>query len=443
MGTPAGLHRALVRGLERTRRDTLRLLAPLDDDAVHRQHDRIMSPLVWDLGHVGNFEELWLLRAVGGRRPVDRGLDELYNPFDNPRWTRGRLPLPTRGEAMAYIGDVRADALRILRGCRFEPDAPRLLSAGYVYRMVTQHEAQHQETMLQSLDLRRAAAAYPPAAPRRRRPAPGVRDDERVVVPAGPFVLGTDTLAAYDNERPAHRVELGGFAIDRYPVTARRWAAFVADGGYERRELWTDQGRAWLDEHGHRAPQGWLPDGHGGWLVRRFRHVAPLEPSEPVEHVCHHEAEAFARWAGGRLPTEAEWEKAARWDPAAGRARTYPWGQAPPTGRRANLDRRWWGPAPVGSYPSGASAYGVEQLVGDVYEWTSSTFEPYPGYRTFPYPEYSEVFFGGDYRVLRGASWATSPAVARASYRNWDHPLRRQIFAGVRLAWDLPPGEAG
>jgi iron(II)-dependent oxidoreductase len=298
--------------------------------------------------------------------------------------------------------------------------------------------------MLQTLDLRgadpaAAAALYPPAGARRlpalARP---VDDTERVVIHGGPFRMGTDDRsAAYDNERPSHIVEVGSFAIDRFPVTARRFAAFVDAGGYRHPELWSEQGRAWLEETGERAPQGWVAS-TGGWRVRRFGHLQPLDPREPVQHVSFLEAEAFARWSGGRLPTEAEWEKAAAWDPAVRRSRTYPWGEAPPRPERANLDQAAFGPAPVGGFPAGASAYGVEQLLGDVYEWTSSPFSGYPGYATFPYPEYSEVFFDQGYRVLRGASWATAGWVARSTFRNWDHPQRRQIFAGLRLAWDLP-----
>lgn len=433
---------ALRQGLAVTlavrRRRTFELLTPLDHDDVHRQYDPIMSPLVWDLGHIGNFEELWLLRAVGGRPSIDPDLDRVYNPFDNPRSVRGDLPLLERPQAVAYLADVRAGALSILNEVEFEPDSPALLRDGYVFRLVVQHEAQHQETMLQALDLH--PSPYAPALCRRLRLPSPVDDETRVVIPGGPFLMGTDDRrAAYDNERPRHRVEVATFAIDRFPVTARRWARFIADGGYERPALWSDDGRRWLEQTGHRAPQGWLADGGGGWLVRRFRHVTPLDPREPVEHVSYHEAEAFAHWAGGRLPSEAEWEKAAAWDPAAGRSRTYPWGEDPPTPQRANLHHHGWGPSPVGSYPAGASAYGVEQLLGDVYEWTTSDFLPYPGYETFPYPEYSEVFFGDGYQVLRGASWATSPAVARNTFRNWDYPIRRQIFAGVRLAWDVGP----
>jgi iron(II)-dependent oxidoreductase len=458
----------LARELEDGRARTLALLDPLDDDAVHRQHSRIMSPLVWDLGHIGNFEELWLLRALGERGHHDPDLDRVYNPFDNPRWIRADLPLLRRPDALAYVEGIRHDALRLLARLDLDPAEP-LLADGYLHRMVVQHEAQHQETMLQAIDLRGDTHAedaeeladaddprlslYLPAVAR-SLPAPRQVDDLAVaVVPAGPFVMGAPgvgdlppgasqaardaAVAAYDNERPAHLVDVAAFAIDRFPVTARRYAAFIADGGYIDDRWWSDRGRSWREETGHRAPQGWLARTDGGWQIRRFGRVLDLDPRELVEHVTCFEAEAFAAWAGGRLPSEAEWEKAAAHDPATGRSRPFPWGQAPPEGSRANVDGRLWGPSLVGSHPRGASAYGVEHLLGDSYEWTSSDFTPYPGYRTFPYPEYSEVFFGGDWRVLRGASWATRRSVVRTTFRNWDHPYRRQIFAGIRVAYDL------
>jgi iron(II)-dependent oxidoreductase len=441
---PHALRRQLARDLGTVRRRLDHLVSSLDDDTMHRQHDPIMSPLVWDVGHVGNFEELWLLRELDGRPAHDPGLDHVYNPFENPRWVRAGLAILPRAEAGAYLAAVRAEALEVLRTVELGPDRP-LLADGYVYRMIVQHEAQHQETMLQTLDLRgadpRAGAAPYSLAAAGRLPALArpVDDTERVVVEGGAFRMGTDDRSrAYDNERPSHTVDVPTFAIDRFPVTARRFAAFVDAGGYDRAELWSQEGRAWLQETGEQAPQGWVREPGGGWRVRRFGHLQPLDPREPVQHVCFFEAEAFARWSGGRLPTEAEWEKAAAWDPAARRGRTYPWGEVPPGPERANLDQAAFGPAPVGSFPAGASAYGVEQLLGDVYEWTTSPFTGYPGYSTFPYPEYSEVFFDDGYRVLRGASWATAGWVARSTFRNWDHPRRRQIFAGLRLAWDLP-----
>jgi iron(II)-dependent oxidoreductase len=424
--------------LESVRRRTHNMVDPLSWDEVHKQFDSIMSPVVWDIGHVGNFEEYWLLREIDGRDAHDSAYDEMYDPFDNPRFSRGDLPLLDRDAAYAYLADVRADAFELLAKTNFDPDAP-LLRDGYIYAMVLQHEAQHQETILQALDLRQDLEPYVVAADRRlARTARQVDDEERVSIPQGRFTMGTDDrFAAYDNERPAHSVHVGAFSIDKFPATARRYAAFIGDRGYEREDLWTAEGWEWLRAAGEGAPQGWIPDLGGGWLIRRFGHVRPLDPMEPVQHVSFHEAQAFAAWAGARLPTEPEWEKAAAWDEAAQGTRTYPWGEAPASPALANLDHDHWGPALVGSYPMGASAYGVEQLLGDTYEWTSCWFDGYAGYATFPYPEYSEVFFGEHCRVLRGASWATSPKVARNTFRNWDFAARRQIMSGIRLAWDV------
>ncbi len=422
--------------LDRVRRRTQTIVDPLSYDDVHKQFDDIMSPVVWDVGHVGNFEEYWLLRELDGRPAQDEAYDRIYNPFDNPRWSRGGLPLLDREEAFDYLAEVRGDVFELLKTTSLDPDSP-LLRDGYVYNMVIQHEAQHQETVLQALDLRQDLEPYSIASERSLPTGRPVDDEERIAIPGGTFVVGTDDrTAAYDNERPSHRVHLGSFAIEKFPVTARRFGSFIDNGGYRREELWSEEGWLWLAEAGAAAPQGWIPNPGGGWLVRRFGHLRPLDPAEPVQHVSFYEAEAFAAAQGARLPTEPEWEKAAAWDESAQRSRIYPWGQTRPTPALANLDHSRWGPVPVGSYPRGASAYGVEQLLGDTYEWTSSWFDGYPGYQTFPYPEYSEVFFGEDYRVLRGASWATSPSVARSTFRNWDHAARRQIMSGIRLVWD-------
>lgn len=427
---------ALERELTMVRDRTMTMIDPLTEEDLEKQHLEIMSPLVWDVGHVGNFEELWLLRTLDGRDPHDAGLDNVYNPFENPRWCRGDLDFLRRAEAVEYLGEIRGEALDLLRTRAWDPE-DGLLANGYVFDMVVQHEAQHQETILQALDLRYDLDPYP-IFRRRVGTSRSVNDADRVLVPAATFVMGTDDrLSAYDNERPAHPVDVPAFEIDRFPLTARRFGEFVSAGGYRQREWWSDVGWDWLQESGFEAPQGWIPDVSGGWTVRRFGHVIPLDPTEPVQHVSFHEAEAYANWAGGRLPTEAEWEKAAVWDPITSTSRKYPWGDAEPTQRLANLDHSSWGPVPVGSLPEGASSLGVEQMIGDVYEWTSSKFHPYEGYTTFPYPEYSEVFFGDDYTVLRGSSWATSPLVGRATFRNWDYPIRRQIFAGFRMAWDV------
>jgi iron(II)-dependent oxidoreductase len=227
-------------------------------------------------------------------------------------------------------------------------------------------------------------------------------------------------------------VGLPAYFIDTEPVTNAAYIAFMEAGGYDEPSHWHPKGWEWRCEAGKRAPAFWSREG-GHWLRRRFGRIEPVPPTEPVQHVCWYEADAYARWAGKRLPTEAEWEKAARWDPDAGRSRRYPWGEVYEPSR-ANLGQQLLRPAEAGSYASGASAYGVRRLVGDVWEWTSSDFHGYPGFNSFPYKEYSEVFFGPGYKVLRGGSWATHPLAVRGTFRNWDYPIRRQIFTGFRCA---------
>ncbi len=255
-------------------------------------------------------------------------------------------------------------------------------------------------------------------------------------MPAGPFEMGTDLEPwAYDNERPAHVVDLPAFAIDTFPVSNHRYAEFIADGGYHQARWWTEAGWEWRCREGLEHPQFWRPEGGGTWSRIRFGWQEHVPPDEPVQHVCWYEADAYARWAGRRLPTEAEWEKAASWTPD-GRKLRYPWGNEWVPGM-ANLDQSRFGPDPIGSHAAGTGPWGCHQMVGDVWEWTASDFEPYPGFGAFPYREYSEVFFGSGYKVLRGGSWATSPRAVRTTFRNWDHPIRRQIFAGFRCASDV------
>jgi iron(II)-dependent oxidoreductase len=388
-----------------------------------------MSPLIWDLAHIGNYEELWLLRQAAGAPAVDASLDDIYDAFRHPRPNRPSLPLLGPADARRYIAEVRGRVLDTLEGIELEGP---LLDRGFVYGMVVQHEQQHDETMVATLQLM-DGPGYRPLAP----PAPpGSPVAAEVTVAAGPFVMGTDDEAwAYDNERPAHVVDLPGFRIDAAPVTNGAYAGFVADGGYDEPRWWTEDGWAWRTKADLRAPEFWRAEGGGRWSRLRFGWREDLPLDEPVQHVCWFEADAYARWAGKRLPTEAEWEKAASWGPD-GTKRRWPWGDAAPEGR-ANLGQSHFRPAPVGAYRGGVSAYGCHQMIGDVWEWTSSDFEPYPGFATFPYREYSEVFFGSGYKVLRGGSWATSAQAVRPTFRNWDHAIRRQIFAGFRCARDL------
>ena len=433
---------ALAAELDRVRLRSHRLTTDaLDDAELLAQHSPLMSPLVWDLAHVGNYEELWLLRAAAGIEPMRPEIDSIYDAFEHPRVARPSLPLLQPKEANEYIGKVRARVLDALDRVPLDPTNP-LLAGGFVYAMVVQHEHQHDETMLATHQLRRGAAVVFDSAPAAHRAGDPMLPRE-VLVPAGAFVMGTSHDGwAYDNERPAHEVVVPAFHIDTVPVSNAAYAEFVAAGGYEQPQWWSRSGWRWRTASGKRTPAFWLLEG-SAWVRRRFGRLEPLPPDQPVQHVSFHEAQAYARWVGKRLPTEAEWEKAATWDPVTGRKRRFPWGDADPTPQQANIGQQRNQPAPVGSYRAGASAYGVHQLVGDVWEWTASRFLGYPGFRSFPYREYSEVFFDGDFRVLRGGSWATDRTAARATFRNWDLPIRRQIFAGFRCARDAAPGEGG
>ncbi|MGH9222857.1 MAG: ergothioneine biosynthesis protein EgtB [Acidimicrobiales bacterium] len=426
--------RALVADeLEAVRRRSLDLLAPLPDLDLERQISPIMSPLVWDLAHVGNYEELWLLREVTGAPPIDGSLDSLYDAFRHTRRNRPSLPLLGPPAARRYIAEVRGRVLDSLEDIELNGDADApLTESGFVYGMVIQHEHQHDETMLATVQLM-DDEAYRPVAPAPPAGAPVATDE--VFVPGGMFLMGTsDNRWAYDNERPAHEVDVPAFFLDTVPVTNGRYLDFVNDGGYGDPAWWGDEGWAWRQDEGVERPEFWRPEDAGSWSRVRMGWVEDLPLDEPVQHVSWHEADAYARWAGKRLPTEVEWEKAAGWDPATSTKRTFPWGDEPPDPSRANLGERHYRPAPAGAYPAGASAYGAHHLVGDVWEWTASDFGPYPGFTSFPYREYSEVFFGSGYKVLRGGSWATDPVAVRTTFRNWDFPIRRQIFAGFRCA---------
>ncbi|MFD0855796.1 ergothioneine biosynthesis protein EgtB, partial [Actinomadura adrarensis] len=406
----------------------------LDEDELTAQVSPLMSPLVWDLAHVGNYEELWLLRAAAGIDPMRPEIDTLYDAFEHPRAERPKLPLLPPQEARQYISTVRAKVLDSLNAVRFDTGNP-LTRGGFVYGMVVQHEHQHDETMLATHQLRKGAPALldPPGALLVTH-AP-VGQSGEVLIEAGPFEMGTsDDPWAYDNERPAHMVDVPAYYIDVEPVTNAEYMAFMEAGGYDDPRYWTSKGWQWRTEGGKRAPAFWTREGNT-WVRRRFTRTEPVPLDEPVQHVCWYEADAYARWAGKRLPTEAEWEKAARWDPYAQRSRQYPWGDVYEEGR-ANLGQRLLKPSGTGAYESGASAYGVRRMLGDVWEWTSSDFHGYPGFRSFPYKEYSEVFFGPEYKVLRGGSWATHPLAVRGTFRNWDYPIRRQIFSGFRCARD-------
>jgi iron(II)-dependent oxidoreductase len=403
---------AIADRLAAARRRTLELIEPLDDEQLNCVYSPLLSPLAWDLGHIANFEELWLVQTIGEREPLHGELGRLYDAIENPRRTRGELPILRDAELRAYLADVRERTLEVLDEVEIGTDAEDpLRREGFVYEMLIAHELQHNETMLQLLmmvdgyelpgttfgadglhDVPSLRDLYGHSSDGTSVETGGV-EAGALVVAGGEHTIGAPATGfAYDNERPRHAVALDPFEIDRTPTT---------NGAYI----------AYMEETGAEPPLYWRR-GEGGWIHAAMGRRSPIDPKLPVIHVSWDEADAFARWAGKRLPTEAEWEAASAGPAAAG---LY-------TGGVSQAD-------------GGARSAALPQT-GQVWEWTSSDFLAYPGFEAFPYPEYSQVFFGDEYKVLRGGSWATGPEVMRPSFRNWDLPQRCQIFAGFRCARD-------
>jgi iron(II)-dependent oxidoreductase len=352
--------------LDAARERTLVLVAHLDDEQLERVHSPIMSPLVWDLGHIAAYEDLWLAHRYGNMALLHPELANLYDAFETPRAIRGEIEALGPADAIAYMTQVRKRSVEAI--------ATRGVGDGVLCEMVLRHELQHSETMRQTMAI---AGLLPAGEP----PQISLTVAEGWLnVPAGAFAMGAgEDGFSYDNERPRHTIELGAFSLAHRPVSNASWMRFSEGGGYERREWWSAEGWAWKEEYD----------------ITHHPAVAAGHLEAPVCHVSWFEADAFARAHDARLPTEAEWERAVTWTQETGR-----------------------------------------QLagVGRVWEWTSSHFLGYPGFAAYPYREYSEVFFGDGYRVLRGSSWASDARMASTTFRNWDLPERRQIFAGVRLA---------
>jgi gamma-glutamyl hercynylcysteine S-oxide synthase len=326
-------------------------------------------------------------------------LGQLYDAIENPRRTRGELPILRGDELRRYAQEVRSRTLEVLDEIELEEADDPLLRGGFVYELIIAHEHQHNETMLQLIQM---IDGYEPVARDPRPASEPVSEGPEMVRVEGQAEIGADAGGfAYDNERSRHTVELEPFWIDRAPVSNGDFATFLAEEGGE-------------------PPMYWERDGAGAWVRTVFGRTKELDSRLPVVHIDCAQAEAFARWAGKRLPTELEWEAA-----AAG---------ADP--ERANLDQLAFGCAPAGASADAPATSGAVQMLGDVWEWTSSEFTAYPGFEAFPYPEYSEVFFDSGYRVLRGGAWATRRNVIRTSFRNWDLAERRQIFSGIRCARD-------
>lgn len=413
------------------RQRTLELLRGLTQDQLIGPKLPTVNPMLWEIGHVAWFHELFILRREHGYAPLLERGDAVYDSIAIAHEERWDLPLYPLSEMMDYMRRVHDTLIdRLPAGMVDARDS-------YLYQFTTFHEDMHDEAFLWT----RQTLAYPTpefdsdGGRETHRPQRGALAGD-AEIPGGVFRLGSPPEAPFlfDNEKWAHPVTVAPFRMARSPVTNRDFAAFVEDGGYRNRALWSDEGWRWRDAAGAEHPVYWKPEAGGGWLARRFDRWLPLAEDEPVIHVNWHEASAWCRWAGRRLPTEAEWEFAASMRPSADGTLVkcrYPWGNAPPTSSHANLDGFAVGCVDVGAHPAGDNAWGCRQLLGNVWEWTADRFLPFPGFAPDDYKEYSEPLFGTT-RVLRGGAWTTRGRMISSTYRNYFEPDRNDIFAGFR-----------
>jgi iron(II)-dependent oxidoreductase len=406
------------------RERTFGLISDLSDEQLLWLRLDIVNPLLWEIGHVAWFQELWVLREALGRPPLSERFDALYNSSTVPHDTRWDLPLPSRAETLDYLARVRDAVLEALSA---EPTPAVLYHALYsVY-----HEDMHGEAFTWTRQTHGFPA--PPTVSEEAGDGPSRRATPAgdAEVPGGTHLLGgsRDEPFVFDNEKWEHPVEVAPFRMARRPVTQGEMADFVEDGGYRRRELWSDEGWEWRSREQVEAPLYWRR-GDGGWERRAFDRWVPLGEDLPMIHASWHEAEAWCRWAGRRLPTEAQWEAAATAG-AEGPKRRYPWGTEPAGPERANLDALRPGCLPAGCLEAGESRHGLRGLLGDVWEWTSGAFEPFPGFTRDPYRDYSFPWFG-NHKVLRGGAWPSRSRLVRNGYRNYALPHRRDLWTGFR-----------
>jgi ergothioneine biosynthesis protein EgtB len=429
----------ILKSLLEARTRTLDLVSDLNEEQLMGPRLRIVNPLRWEIGHVAYFQEFWCLRHFRGREAILAESDSLYDSARVAHDTRWDLPLPSLSDTLAFMRQVLAQVADVNQSSTDkEIDG---YGQNYFLQLALFHEQMHAEAITytrQTLGYTapsfRAQGIHVPSPS--KNVTASLKGD--ALIPGGSYVLGSATGREFifDNEQSQHLVQVKPFAISRTAVTQGEFAAFVDDGGYRRRELWSEAGWLWRQSQGAEHPVYWLREENGSWLRRQFDQRVKLEERRAVLHVNWYEAEAYCRWASRRLPTEAEWEIAASYgsadDPGVtGGKRRYPWGDQQPSPEHANLDWRAMGCIDVDELPLSDSAFGCRQMLGNCWEWTSTDFFAYPGFKPGPYKEYSEPWFG-DHKSLRGGCWVTRSSMIRNAYRNFYTPDRRDVWAGFR-----------
>ena len=443
---------SVVEWYQRNRARTRAIFDLIDPSAYYSRPIALRNPIVFYEGHLPAFSVIAFLRRGLGRPPVDARLEKIFERGIDPDTTDQAVPRsgantvwPSRDEVLDFAARADAAIIDALEDAEFRDDRPAMHRAQALYTAL-EHEAMHQETLLymwhrlpheKKVLPAEAKKVLPPLGSPNSLwlPPSGGRTRERVRIPAGTATLGADRnriAFGWDNEFGEHRIEVPAFDIDVYNVTNSEFLEFVDAGGYRDRSLWSDEHWKWIQESQISHPSFWtLPDPAASWRWIGMFESIPLPGDWPV-YVSQAEADAYARWTGRRLPTEAEYHRAAFGTPA-GDEQSYPWGETAPSAKHGNSDFARFDPVPVGSFPAGASAWGVHDLIGNGWEWTSTVFAPFPGFEALAsYPEYSADFFDGQHYVMKGASTATARELIRRSFRNWFRPNYPYVYATFR-----------
>ncbi len=429
---------------------TLEIVAPLEIEDYVIQTAEFMSPPRWHIGHTSWFFETVLQKFQPRYKTYREDFLFYFNSYyegfgariERPK--RGTRSRPTVAETRAYRAHIDEQMMRFIEDVSSRDDVAEILS---IVRLGLEHEMQHQELLVYDIKhlLCDQFDAPMKPAPRQIGSVSGM-----VEIEGGLFELGYDAARdgcdpqagmpalpfAWDNEKPAHKVWLEDFSIDRAPVSVGDYLEFINDGGYQNFRWWHSAGWEKVTTEHWQAPLYW--EQHDGeWMIRDFGglHRAHDKSNEPVSHVSFLEASAYAKWAGKRLPTEAEWEKAATLSHSPDAKQNFPWGDAATNQSHANLfENGLWSVAPIGAFPAGQTSSGCHQMIGDVWEWTTSDYVPYPGFKS-DFDEYNDKWFVGQ-KVLRGGSFATPRIHVRSTYRNFFYPHERWMIAGFRCAQD-------
>ena len=431
----------LVEALKETRARTLELVGDLSEPQLMGPRLQIVNPLRWEIGHLAWFQEFWVLRHLGNQPPILKNGDGLYDSARVAHDTRWDLPLLERDKTLAFMQEVLQRVSEQVHDGNSNLTDAEGYDEQYFLNLVLLHEQMHDEAITYT----RQTLSYPaPEIGNSEKHASDIEANDNYLIgdaeiPGGKFTLGSTSKEdfVFDNEQPALEVEVSPYAISKTAVTNGDFKDFVEDGGYRRSAFWSTVGWDWRTSEHAEHPVYWRREENGRWLRRNFDQWVALDERLPVIHVNWHEANAYCRWAGRRLPTEAEWEMAASALPVgndrskAATKQRYPWGDDPPTPERANLEWRAMGCIPVDALTAGDSAFGCRQMIGNVWEWTASDFNPFPGFVAGPYKEYSEPWFG-NHKVLRGGCWATRSRLIHNTYRNFYTPDRRDVWAGFR-----------